>query len=266
MPSDAVNTASAPARRAGFWSVYDAIAAPVDGACAIEEFAAGMHWFGVRAGGSVGLTMSPSDSRESPSHAGRIAGASLDTIAPLAKSWNLADAALGMAALNAWHNHPARVRAWLEARGEVAHDANAFEHYLPRLAGRRVAVIGHFRRLERLAEVCELTVLERRPQPGDMPDPACEVVLPQSDFVFITATTLINKTLPRLLELSRGAHVVIVGPTTPLTPAWFDLGVSAIAGLVIEDVPGVWSILREGGRHEFFVRGGRYALIEASTT
>ena len=39
----------------------------------------------------------------------------------------------------------------------------------------------------------------------DMPDPACEYVLPQADFAFITGVTLENKTAPRLLELAKDA-------------------------------------------------------------
>jgi uncharacterized protein len=267
MPFDAANpVASAPPQnRAGdFWSIYDALSADLDPAVRIEGFAAGLHWFGVRAGGSVGFAMSPREGPDSPSRAGRVAGAPLDEIARLARSWNFADAALGVAALNAYHNQSARLRDWLERSGEVAHGANAFAHFRPRLAGKRVAVVGHFRGLKRLGETCELTILERRPQPGDVPDPACEVVLPQCDYVFITATTLINKTLPRLLALSRGAFVVLVGPTTPLTPVWFDLGVHAIAGLSVDDVPGIWRIVQEGGKHEIFEHGGRLVLIERS--
>jgi uncharacterized protein (DUF4213/DUF364 family) len=66
---------------------------------------------------------------------------------------------------------------------------------LEKLRGKRVAVIGHFRDLERIAAVCHLSILERRPEPGDLPDTACEFVLPEQEVVIMTATTLINKTL-----------------------------------------------------------------------
>ena len=39
-----------------------------------------------------------------------------------------------------------------------------------------------------------------------MPDPACEYILSEQDVVIMTATTLINKTMPRLLALSRNAR------------------------------------------------------------
>lgn len=209
------------------------------------------------------MAMAPSEGRAAPTGAGAIAGLPLAAVAARAKSWNFADAALGMAAINAHYNAPERIRALEEDPAFTVHSGcNTFEYMLPRVTGRRVTVVGHFRGLERLAEHCELTILERKPQAGDLPDPACEDVLPRSDFVFMTATTLINKTLPRLLALSRDAFVCIVGPTTPLTPRWFDLGVDLIGGLVVEDVPAVWPVLQEGGQHSFFDRGTRMVQLE----
>jgi uncharacterized protein len=66
------------------------------------------------------------------------------------------------------------------------------------MCGKKVAVVGHFQGLERIAEICNLSVLERRPQPGDYPDPACEYILREQEVVIITASTLINNTMPRL--------------------------------------------------------------------
>lgn len=211
----------------------------------------------------MGLAMAPPEGRAAPTGAGGIAGQNLLAVAGRAKSWNFSDAALGVAALNAHYNRPSRVDRLCRDSAYTTHTGtNAFEYMLPRVTGKCVTVIGHFRGLERLAEHCELTILERRPQAGDLPDPACEEVLPRSDFVFITGTTLINKTLPRLLALSRGAFVSLVGPTTPLTTQWFDLGVDLIAGLVVEDVGAVWPIVQEGGQHAFFDRGTRLLQIE----
>ena len=81
-------------------------------------------------------------------------------------------------------------------------------------ANAHVVVIGHFPHVDRLAEYAELTVLERNCRDDiDMPDPACEYVLPQADFALITGVTLENKTAPRLLELAKDAYVTMVGPS-----------------------------------------------------
>jgi uncharacterized protein (DUF4213/DUF364 family) len=252
-----------PIASGGLWKIYDELMVSIDPAARVDAFAAGLHWFGVRSSEGMGLAMAPPEGRAAPTGAGKIAGRGLSEIAQRAKSWNFSDAALGVAAINAHHNAPERVRPLLDDPRYTTHTGtNAFEYMLPRVIGKRVTVIGHFRGLDKMAEHCELTILERRPQVGDLPDPACEDVLPRSDFVFITGTTLINKTLPRLLALSRGAFVSLVGPTTPLTPRWFDLGVNLIAGLVVDDVPAVWPIVQEGGQHSFFDSGTRMLQVE----
>jgi uncharacterized protein (DUF4213/DUF364 family) len=99
-----------------------------------------------------------------------------------------------------------------------------------------VAVIGHFPHLEKtLGKVCDLAILEKRPLPGDYPDSACEFLLPFQDYVFATGVTLINKTLPRLLELSRRQGLILVGPSVPLAPLLFDWGVRDLQGMVVTD-------------------------------
>ena len=52
---------------------------------------------------------------------------------------------------------------------------------------------------ELIAPLCRLSILERDPVLGDYPDSACEYILPEQDYVFITGMTLVNKTLPHLL-------------------------------------------------------------------
>lgn len=79
------------------------------------------------------------------------------------------------------------------------------------------------------------TCPERVPRPGDHPDTACEYLLPECDYVFISSSSFVDKTAPRLLELSRRAHTVLVGPSTPLPPMLFDYGVDTTTGFVVTD-------------------------------
>jgi hypothetical protein len=129
------------------------------------------------------------------------------------------------------------------------------------LRGKRVAVIGHFHNLERLSGICELSILERKPGAGDIPDPACEYILGEQDVVIITATTLINKTMPRLLALSRNARIVVAGPSTPLHPLMFEHGVDLLGGLIVDDQPSVWRAVAEGGQKALFTQGGRMVKV-----
>ena len=116
---------------------------------------------------------------------------------------------------------------------------DAFELYRPRIEAserKNVTVVGHFPHVDRIAEYANLTVLERNcSQELDTPDPACEYVLPDTDFAFITGVTIINKTAPRLLELARNATTVLVGPSVVMSSVLFEQGADALAGSVVAD-------------------------------
>ncbi len=169
-----------------------------------------------------------------------------------------------MAALNSALNAPAVVAVTTGRAPADLPDANIFDLLAEEVRGRKVTVIGHFPNLDPWREICDLTILERKPLAGDTPDPACEWILPEQDIVIATATTLINKTLPRLLELAPNARFVLAGPTVPLTPLLFDFGIDMLAGLVVEDEAVVWNVIGEGGQHHLFQRGARMVTLTRS--
>ena len=76
-------------------------------------------------------------------------------------------------------------------------------------------------------------VMDREEKPGALPDSACEFFLPLCDLVIITGSAAINKTLPRLLALSRNAQVVMTGPSVSCCPALLELGIDRMQGCVI---------------------------------
>jgi uncharacterized protein (DUF4213/DUF364 family) len=212
----------------------------------------------------VGLAMAPGDG--SLPDAGSYAGRSLKDVAALAKSWNFHEAALGLAAINAALNGPATVAQAFGTPIGAMESANCFTHLREDFRGKKVTVVGHFRDLEPLKDICTLTILERRPQAGDLPDPACEYILRDQDIVVITAVTLINKTLPRLLQLAKNARVVLTGPTAPLTPLLYEFGVDMLAGLVVEDDAQVVRAIKEGGQHQLFAAGSRMVTLSRSAS
>ena len=53
---------------------------------------------------------------------------------------------------------------------------------------------------------------------------------------FNTGSASMNKTMPRLLELAENAEVILTGPSVPMCPELFSLGISRLYGVIIEDV------------------------------
>lgn len=245
------------------WDLYDELIDLIPDDIKIEDCLTGLSWFLVRSIG-VGIAMTPPEGQRDYCFTGKLIGAPVKEVARWVKSWNFFEAAMGLAAINSVLNAPKRLEKTLAVQWEDQPLADVFTYMREQVGGKKVAVIGHFRDLELLAPLCELSILERCPIPGDYPDPACEYILPQQDFVFITATTLINKTLPRLLELSQNAHVVLTGPSTPMTPSLFNYGIDMIAGTSVFDQQLVWRLMREGDRQDFFQKGGKMLQVTAS--
>ncbi len=242
------------------WDIYDELIDAVPENSVVSECLAGLSWFLVRSQGT-GVAMRPHEIDGPVRNAGHIAGMKTRDLAAWIKSWNWHEAAMGLAAINSELNAPKSAKRNCGEQLADCENQDVFSYLLDDLRGKKVAVIGHFYNIERLNDVCELSVLERRPEQGDLPDPACEYILKEQDVVVMTATTLINKTMPRLLSLSAGARIVVAGPSTPLHPLMFGHGIDLLGGLVVEDEPSVWRAVGEGGRKELFTQGGRMVKV-----
>jgi uncharacterized protein (DUF4213/DUF364 family) len=221
--------------RTGPWALHDTLIEAVDDRAVIEGGFQTRYWIMLQTDqpGGTGLAHLLSGWRPPLSGAVEgLAGRRVKDLARLAASWNFYEAALGLAAINASLNAE-RLRS-LDSEGPVF--GNAIENLRQRARGKTVGVIGRFPRLEALeGAAARLMVFERRPSEGDYPDPAAEFLLPECELVLVTGTTVINKTIPRLLELSRNAEVHLVGPSVPLCLDLFGLGLAGLAGSLVPD-------------------------------
>jgi len=135
-------------------------------------------------------------------------------------------------------------------------------------AGRSVVMVGHFPFVDELRpQVGSLAVLEERPRPGDLPAGAAADVLPEAEVVVITGMAFVNQTLEGLLRLcSPRAHVILAGPSTPLSPVVFDYGVHELCGAIVRDVEAVLRAVAEGERfHGVHQAGVQLVTISADS-
>jgi len=158
-------------------------------------------------------------------------------LAEYARSENLLEASIGMATIN----------SLIDIEESECIEKNAFEIILEKGEDKNVAVVGHFPWIPKLkAKTKNLWVLEQRLREGDLPAREADRVLPQCDVVGITGTSFINHTLERLLHLCEKAYVVLVGPTSPISPVLFDHGIDAICGTKVVDVEKVIRSISQG--------------------
>lgn len=216
------------------WELYDKLIEQVPSSVKVEHIHMGPIWTVLHAGPYCGFAVTVNEQNRAVPSFDHLIGQDLHSAAELCKSWDFPMASVGTAALNAYHNSAS---AAFSISG-MTDTQNAFTDYASAVKGRKAAIIGHFTNLERfLTEAASVSVLERKPLPGDYPDSACEYILPNQDFVFITGSAFINKTLPRLLQLSAKGRAIVLGPSTPMSPILFDYGADELSGFVPGTLP-----------------------------
>lgn len=249
------------------WALYDELIAGIPEDVQVRDYCLGISWSYVEAESGMGVSYTCRGGAKKPTDARDFRGLPLRELAALAKSWRFEEATLGVAAMNAWYGQRELTDAMgatydepVELPDGSIHKMDAFEAMRPRIeaagagrpGGASVVVVGHFPHLERVMEYARLTVLERNCRDElDYPDPACEYVMPQADFAFITGVTLENKTAPRLLQLASDTVVTMVGPSVVMAQPLFDRGVDVVAGSLVIDPDRVRLSVKSGGAMSF---------------
>lgn len=227
--------------------LYDDLALGVGDGLA-TRVVVGLNWTLVEGPHGIGLAQTPE--RGGPAckaAAGNWSGRPLRELAGLVRSWDPVEAAVGIAALNAHYNR-------FDLAGD---DVNGLDTLDCDPAG--LVVIGAFPGLaERLPGA---RVVDRRPGPGQYPAEAAQWLLPRAEGVLITASALVNRSLPELLRRCPEVPAVLVGPGAPLTPRLFDYGLSALSGLIATDPDGMARAVAEGGGAKDLKRFGRQVTL-----
>ena len=222
-----------------FFELYDAL---IEGVApeTVTGTLSGQCWTAVETENAFGMAMTTPVDTAPRMLSGDYPGMDLKELAQAAKSWNLTEAGFGMAAINAFYNTHERL--------EALNAYEPFENYCTDgldLHEKHIGVVGHLNMPQSVYEqAASVRILERSPRPGDYPDSACDWLLPQCDVVIMTASTLVNKTLPHLLDLCRDAYTILAGPSCPMCPGLLDFGIDRIAGLVITDREGMKEKIR----------------------
>lgn len=212
-----------------FYRLYDTLADCVKSGEPIVSCGQGRMWSMVETRSSSGIAMTTPGASIAPMYPEGFEGLSLREAAKAASSWNLEEASCGLAAVNAALNTVERI----ESLGCY----EPFDNYCTAgldFSGRTVGLIGHLKGPGEMRDSAKrVYIIERNPQEGDYPDAACEWILPRCDIVLITGSSIVNKTLPRLMELCENAYTILVGPSVPLCPELLELGFDRIAGMAV---------------------------------
>ena len=224
-----------------FFELYDALTEGISTKAVVTDTLLGQCWTAVETAEHFGIAMTTPVDTAPRMVSQDYTGMALKELAHAARSWNLKEAGFGMAAINAYYNTPQRL--------EALNAYEPFDNYCTDgldLRGKHIGVVGHLNMPQSVYDqAATVRILERSPRPGDYPDSACDWLIPQCDVVIITASTLVNKTLPHLLALAQNAYTILAGPSCPMCPELLNFGIDRIAGLVITNVDGMKEKIRK---------------------
>jgi uncharacterized protein (DUF4213/DUF364 family) len=218
---------------------------------AVRSVLAGAHWTAVCSrycGLASTVTGDRPHDRNRVRDVGRLHLKSARELAEYALSDDPLESSLGVAAIN----------SLLDVDESHAVEVNAAEVLAEQGRGKNVALVGHFPFVPKLREkLGRLWVIEQRPCAGDYPAEAAAELIPQADVVALTGSALINHTLDGLLALCRrGAVVMILGPSTPLSPVLFSHGATIISGARVIDEAAVLRTVGQGATFQQVAEAG----------
>ena len=207
----------------------------------VRSILVGTHWVVVCSrfcGMASAMQSEHSHSTPDVREAGKLHLKSARELAGLVYSDSALEVSVGMAAIN----------SLLEMDESQSVEINAADVLADRGRGKNVALIGHFPFITRLRpSLGELWVIEQRPSEDEYPAEAASDLLPRADIVAITSSAFINHTMEGLLKLCRPeATVMVLGPTTPLSPILFDYGVDILSGTKVMDEAAVLRTVGQG--------------------
>jgi uncharacterized protein (DUF4213/DUF364 family) len=196
----------------------------------------------------------PTSAARMPS-AGDLDGKPISEIITYSLDPNVLKSAIGVATLNAltqWILQSPRTSEY-----QIIKDKDGFD-LLEIQPHETVSLIGAFgpyiRRLKTMGN--PFFIVEKNAQalrPDEMkyfkPDSEMRNALERSAVVIITGTTIVNHTIDHILSFVRnGTRAAIIGPTASMIPdAFFEKGITIMAGVQISDPDLMVKILKQGG-------------------
>jgi len=211
----------------------------------------------------------PSSAKAMPL-SGKLAGRSvLDYLADLTSD-NILKKTLAIAVLNAlsascWAKMPNKPYQ-LEVGKDAFDEIHLPEKGKTVVIGALAPILKKLMQAEADFHVLEMdaATLKPREMPYYAPADQASLYVPQADLLVITGVTLLNGTLPGLLQMAKpGAEIVVTGPTASMLPdSFFQRGVTILGGILVTKPDELLDIISEGGSgYHFFGKSAERLII-----
>lgn len=244
--------------------LYDELIGGIPEKLTVKRFVAGSFWTVVESEVGAGVAGTVKIISRPPLARYAIEGAPLKEVAALALSWNLVEAGIGVAALNAYYNAPeiAAENGVLFAEGDDRLN-DPYIAYRNFARGKRVACIGSDSTVvdSLLKDVAEVAMFGE--QYGAFPLAAADWILPEQDLVYLPCYYETTKELPRFLKLCADTVAVACGPSITMSPVLLRYGAFDLSGLVITDADMAFECACGTAVKKMFAAGKKASLRRA---
>ncbi len=223
----------------------------------VETLQVGVHWLYCDTG-HPGIAPTPAGFKRSWQTSP--VGQDVRSVSRWLLDWDASRSAVAMAVINSVINREADMvsRHGGLFRGHGALQGG-FDWFARRIApSERVALISE-RHCPVSPAFSECTRIAH--QPGVIAVEA-EMLLPHSDWVFLPATTISDKTLPRYLALAADSRVVLYGSGLPWLEEWHGFGIDYLFGGQIEQPAALHQAVSEGADVETMAAQLGYRVVE----
>lgn len=207
----------------------------------VEEIVAGPKFVAVKAGGRMGLSSllgaRPREHEKELEH--QMIGKDVKEVADLISKPSPFSISLGFAALNAGNAPDPR---HVEASNFPA------DNLIARLGKDKITgLVGAFPFVESLKDrVGTFHLFELMAIPDAVPRDQWESVLAELDVFAVTGSALLTRNMAWFLSRAPQAKIVVLGPTTPVSPALFSHGADYLCGSVVTNMEKVAQGIRAG--------------------
>lgn len=126
-----------------------------------------------------------------------------------------------------------------------------------------VGVVGHMAgvKAHHGNEAKKIYIFDYEPKDDEDLSPELEdELLPDCDIVVASGSSLINGTLPHLLELCQKSYFILTGPSVPQCPVLLDFGIDRLAGFCITDIPKMRSYIKNEVHANFYQYGTPFII------
>mgnify|MGYP005635000883 CR=1 FL=1 len=207
----------------------------------VEEIIAGDKFIAVKAGGRMGLSslLGARPREQEKDLENQMTGKDVKHVANLIKQPSPFSISLGFAALNVGNVPDPR---------QVEPSNFPADDLIAKLGKDQITgLVGEFPFVKSLKNrVGTLHLFELRDVPGTVPKDQWERVLAGLDVFVVTGTALLTRKMAWFLSRAPRAKIIILGPTTPFSPALFSHGVDFLCGSVVTDMEKVGQGIRAG--------------------